>query len=119
MVVTDNSIIGRVTSSSKRYKKDIVDLPLEAVKGLYDMPVRQYKYREDYISADDQRYETDIPGFIAEEVAEYFPIACDQIKASDGSYIPEVWNSHIIVPALLKLIQDLNDRIRTLERKDA
>lgn len=119
MVITDNSIIGRVTSSSRRYKKDIADLPLEVVKGLYDMPVRQYKYREDYVSADDQRYETDIPGFIAEEVAEYFPIACDQIKASDGSYIPEVWNSHIIVPALLKLIQDLNDRVRTLERKDA
>lgn len=115
MVITDNSIIGRATSSSRRYKKDIADLSLDSVRGLYKLPVRQYKYKADYISQEDERYEIDIPGFIAEEVEEYLPIACDHIRDDDGNLIPEMWNSKIIVPALLKLIQDLNGRIKKLE----
>ena len=115
VVVTSNGMLGRYSSSSRRYKKDIVDLPIDTVRNLYDMPVRQYKYKADHISVEDERYETDIPGFIAEEVAEYFPIACDHIKDTEGNYVPEMWNSHVIVPALLKLIQDLNNRVYILE----
>lgn len=113
--VTTNGMIGRAGSSSERYKKDIVDLPLETVKGLYDMPVRQFKYRTDYIMEEDERYEVDMPGFIAEEVAEYLPIACDHITNSNGDVVPEMWNSKIIIPSLLKLIQDLNTRVKVLE----
>lgn len=113
--VTDSGMIGRSTSSSRRYKKDIVDLPLDVIKGLYELPVRQFKYREDCLSATDERYELDMPGFIAEEVAEYLPIACDHIRDDNGNLIPEMWNSKIVIPALLKLIQDLNGRIIKLE----
>jgi hypothetical protein len=113
--VTSSGMIGRSTSSSRRYKKDIVDLPLDIVRCLYDLPVRQFKYNNDSIARDDERYEVDIPGFIAEEVAEYLPVACDHIRDSNGDLIPEMWNSKIIIPALLKLIQDLNNRVKNLE----
>ena len=116
MHVTDAGMMGRSTSSSRRYKKDIVNLPFEMVKNLYNLPVRQFKYTSDYISEDDERYELDIPGFIAEEVAEYLPIACDHIRDENGDRIPEMWNSQIIIPVLLKLIQDLNKRVIELER---
>lgn len=119
MVVTENGIIGRATSSSRRYKKDISDLSLDSVKGLYNLPVRQFKYNDDSIASDDERYGIDIPGFIAEEVAECLPVACDHIRDSNGDLIPEMWNSKIIVPALLKLIQDLNNRVKNLEEKGA
>lgn len=115
--ITNNGMMGRSTSSSQRYKKDIVDLPLDDVKGLYELPVRQFKYRTEYISADDERYERSMPGFIAEEVDEYLPIACDHIEDQNGNLIPEMWNSKIIIPALLKLIQDLNDRVKGLEER--
>lgn len=114
--VTTNGMIGRAGSSSRRYKKDISDLSLETVKGLYDIPVRQFKYHTDYIMEEDERYEVDMPGFIAEEVEEYFPIACDHIQDENGDMVPEMWNSKIIIPSLLKLIQDLNSRVKTLEQ---
>ena len=117
MVITDNSIIGRVTSSSRRYKKDIVDLSIDTVKALYNLPVRQFKYEDGYIANDDQRYNKDIPGFIAEEVFEHLPVACDLIQDSSGEVMPEMWNSNIIIPALLKLIQDLNTRLIAVEKK--
>lgn len=115
LLITENGIIGRSTSSSRRYKKDISDLPFDVVSGLYNLPVRQFKYLDECLSQDDIRYGIDIPGFIAEEVAEYLPIACDYILDSDGNRVPEMWNSKIIIPALLKLIQDLNGRIQKLE----
>ena len=115
--ITTNGMMGRSTSSSERYKKDIIDLELDTVRSLYELPIRQFKYRTECISADDERYERDIPGFIAEEVAEYLPIACDHIKDENGNMIPEMWNSKIIIPALLKLIQDLNDRVKGLEER--
>jgi hypothetical protein len=115
--ITDKGMMGRSTSSSERYKKDIVDLDFDVVKTLYDLPVRQFKYRTEYISADDERYERDIPGFIAEEVDEYLPIACDHIPDADGNLVPEMWNSQIIIPSLLKLIQDLNSRLKSLEER--
>lgn len=117
MVITDNSIIGRVTSSSRRYKEDIDTLPIETVRELYKLPVRQFKYKDGYIASDDQRYKMDIPGFIAEEVFEHLPIACDLIKDSEGNMVPEMWNSNIIIPALLRLIQDLNNRLTNIEEK--
>ena len=117
--VTSSGMIGRSTSSSRRYKKDITDLPLDVVRRMYDLPVRQFKYNDDSIAPDDERYGIDIPGFIAEEVAEYLPVACDHIRDSNGDLIPEMWNSKIIIPALLKLIQDLNNRITNLEEKGA
>lgn len=115
LYITENGIIGRSTSSSRRYKKDIIDLSIDTVSCLYDLPVRQFKYLDECIGQDDERYGIDIPGFIAEEVAECLPIACDHILDSNGNRIPEMWNSKIIIPALLKLIQDLNGRIKKLE----
>ena len=117
MVITDNSIIGRATSSSERYKKDIVELDMGEVSALYNMPVFKFKYKDDYIASTDERYGIDIPGFIAEKVSEFFPVACDHKVDSNGDRVPEMWNSQIIIPALLKLIQDLNSRLKVFEER--
>ena len=52
-----------------------------------------------------------MPGFISEEVSDLLPIAVDHDE--DGNC--EMWNSNVIVPCLLKLIQDQEKRIATLE----
>ena len=119
MVITENSIIGRATSSSRRYKKDIVNLDIGVVERLYDMPLYQFKYISEYIADTDERYEKDIPGIIVEELDEYMPIACDHIRDENGELIPEMWNSNVLIPSLLKLIQDLNNRVKTLESRGA
>jgi hypothetical protein len=53
-----------------------------------------------------------VPGLIAEEVAEYYPIAAD---SSNG--VVENWNERFVIPGMLALIQDLSNRIIALEGK--
>ena len=108
------------TSSSERYKKDIQDIggELDPAK-LYDARVRQFKYRDDYLSTDDQRYGKDMGGFIVEELEKVYPIAVDYQDEQ-----PEDWNYRYLLPPMLKLIQDqkkeideLRERIEKLEGK--
>ena len=63
--------------------------------------------------SDDPNGENDIVGFIAEDVERVFPVAAQYNE--DGSV--EMWNSQIMVPAILKLVQEQNERIKELEKK--
>ena len=102
------------TSSSQRYKTDIQDIQSEELnpERLYDLPVREFKFKEGYLSDEDSCANTFVPGFIAEEVAEVYPIACEY----DGDN-PENWNIRFIVPAMLKLIQDQKKEIEALKEQ--
>lgn len=114
------------TSSSERYKDEITDEIETALNPnkLYDLPVKQYKYKDDYSDlslADGVQI-----GIIAEDVDKYYPNAC--IYNKDGN--PESWQDRIMIPAMLKLIQeqrkqldeqqnqinDLAERIKRLEK---
>jgi hypothetical protein len=101
------------SSSSRRYKNSIVDIStipeLDPYK-LLDIPVRAFKYNESYLNQNDQRFNVSIPGFIAEEVQEVYPVAVDLISGE-----PETWVSNYMVPGLLALIQDIVKRLDALE----
>ena len=101
-------------SSSRRYKHDIKDLSLSDIYGLYDVPVRTFKYNLDYLSKDSERYNKDIPGFIAEEIEEVNPILVDH---PDDPNKAEMWNNKIMVPCLLKLIQHNHEEINNLKQQ--
>ena len=118
--ITENGYLYRTTASSRKIKKEITDIKEGdlAPEKLYDLPIRQFKYRKDRLGEEDMRYETFIPGFIAEEVAEVYPIAADL----DSKGEPEDWNVRYVVPPMLALIQrqkraidGLTERIETIE----
>jgi hypothetical protein len=95
------SCIGK-TSSSRTIKKDIEDIThsdIDPTK-LLDLPVRQFRYKE----GDN----TLIPGFIAEEVAEVYPVAA--FVNEDGK--PENWMERHIIPGLLALIQQQDKQLK-------
>lgn len=117
MVITESGVFGRSTSSSERYKKDIQLADINELKGLYDLPVKKFKYKDDYIATDDELYGKDLYGFIVEDLDGILPCAVQHIKNEDDETVPEMWNSNIIIPSLLKLIQDLNNRLSNLEKK--
>ena len=117
MVVTADGIFGRSTSSSERYENSIVEADISELSGLYDLPVKRFKYNDDYISSDDELHGKDLYGFTVEDLENILPCAVQHITGEDGAKLPETWNSNIIVPALLKLIQDLNTRLKVLEGK--
>jgi hypothetical protein len=103
----------RSTASSQRYKENIVDIrsvvDLSPNK-LLSLPVRAFTYKADYLDAADDRAGLPLPGFIAEEVAEAYSIAADQVEG-----VIESWNDRYVVPGMLALIQDLHARVATLE----
>ena len=74
------------------------------------MPVRAFTYNQGYLSANDDRVDVMIPGFIAEEIDAIYPIAVDY-----GQDEPHSWNDRMIIPALLALVQDLYKKIAILK----
>ena len=101
-------------ASSQRYKHDIVnlrDVPELDPRKLYDLPVRAFKYNLDYLNANDDRYDVLMPGFIAEEVDQVYPLAADY----EPTIGIQTWNDRMLIPAMMALIQDLHKEIQTLK----
>lgn len=110
--ITSSGVIVKCGSSSRRYKhSESTDLSCMDPEKLYDLPVKTYKYNDDYLSENDRRYGQTFLGFIAEDIAEIYEPAVDY----DEEGRPESWNSRVIVPALLKLVQEQNERLKELE----
>lgn len=115
MYVTSNGLFGRSTSSSQRYKEDITVADLSCFSGLYNLPVKKFKYKSGYLCGEDERCGQYLYGFVVEDLVDVLPCAVEHITDENGNSVPEMWNSNIIIPALLKLIQDLNTRLTALE----
>ncbi len=98
------------SSSSKRYKHDIQ--PLEDAHNLLKLEAKTFVYNEghplQYADMEGQR----LPGFIAEDVAEVYPSA---VIHRDGEV--ESWDERRIIPGMLKLIQEQQERINDLETR--
>ena len=92
----------------------MADEDLQADK-LYDLPVRQFVINDGILDPNDCRYNKTLPGFIAEEVAEIYPVAADY-NEEDPSLV-ETWSERYIIPPMLKLIQDQHDKILELEER--
>lgn len=102
--------IQRYVSSSRRYKQHVK--AVDDAEKLLELPVVYFQYKEGYLPETDQRHEKTIPGFYAEDVAEVYPIACDY----DGAR-PEDWNAKIMIPPMLKLIQEQHAKIEQLSAR--
>lgn len=119
-VLNDFSGAGQLVktgSSSKRYKEDIsLNIPDNMnPQRLYDLQVKTFKYKDGYLMENDRNNGKKVIGFIAEEVNDVYPIACQYDK--DGR--PEMWNVMFIVPAMLKLIQEQKAKIDEFETRIA
>ena len=113
-VVTGGGTLHRSTSSSRRYKHDInEDLGELDPEPLYDVSVVRFKYNDDYLSEGDQNYGKDVIGFIAEDMAEKYPVAVNY----DDEGKPEMWQSNYLIPAMMKLIQNQKKEIDELRAR--
>lgn len=99
----DGATVAYLSSSSKRYKDHIADMTLNEAKKILDVPVIWFKYKENYLSPTDWLNGKKLPGFYAEDVYSIFPEAAQLNE--EGK--PEDWNFRILIPLMLKLIQNL------------
>jgi hypothetical protein len=114
MYITSDGTFARSTSSSQRYKTKIANVSDDALDPyrILDIPVRQYQYNRDNIPVNMNADDIYI-GLIAEEVEKAYPAAAEYNE--DGQV--EMWNIKVIVPAMLKIIQDQQKMINELRQK--
>nr|WP_295272639.1 phage tail protein [uncultured Blautia sp.] len=108
---SDGTTVAYLSSSSKRYKDHVADMTIAEAEKMLNVPVVWFKYKENYLSPDDWLNGKKLPGFYAEDVYDIFPEAAQLNE--DGE--PEDWNFRVIIPAMMKLIQELYSERRKME----
>lgn len=107
----DGSSVAYLSSSSKRYKDHVSNMTIEEAEKILNVPVVWFKYKKGYLDPADWLNDKKIPGFYAEDVYDIFPEATQLNEAGE----PEDWNFRVMIPAMMKVIQNQNERINTLE----
>ena len=80
----------------------------EEAEKLLSLPVVWFQYRDGYLQEDDPLCGKSIPGFYAENVGKLFP----ECAVYDEKGRPEDWNYRMLVPVMMKLIQNLYKEVR-------
>ena len=118
-LILHNNYVYKLSSSSKRYKKHVKNMTSSEAERLLDIPVVWFEYNEGYLAPGDRFDGKPLPGFYAEDVYDAFP---EGAMLNESGQI-EDWNYRTMIPAMMKLIQDqqetinsLNKRIERLER---
>ncbi len=110
LVVNTSGVI-TTSSSSARYKENIKPLEDPSLDpiGLYDVQVSQYNYKPE--CRDKELVGGTQIGLVAEDLALHYPNAV--IYDEDGR--PESWQDRIMIPAMLKLIQEQKQQLDDLQ----
>ena len=108
VLTVSNNVVGMQASSSRRYKNHIRDMTQEEAEKLLSLPVVWFQYKKGYLIDGDSLCGKSIPGFYAEDVSEIFP----ECAVYDQKERPEDWNYRMMIPAMMKLIQDIYKEVR-------
>lgn len=112
-VITGTGRVAPTTASSKRYKDHISSVTLEQAMKVLDIPVINFKYKEGYLAKGDEMEGKPMPGFYAEDVYGLIPEAIYH----DREGRVENWKERIILPLMLKVIQEQQHEIDELKRR--
>lgn len=99
------------SSSAKRYKTHVRDMLLEDAQGLYNIPLVWFKYKDGMLGDENPLKGKTIPGMYADDVAQFYPPGA-VYNASGGI---EDWAERAVIPAVVKLLQNHNNRLTKLE----
>ena len=106
--------------SSRRFKYDIQPIQPELdPHKILNIEVVQFKYKPEYDDPESERYLEDVPGFIAEQVNEFYPIIVDHSVDESGVMQCDSWNERYLIPPMLSLIQEQHSEIEDLKAKVA
>lgn len=106
-----SNIVYKLSSSSKRYKNHVRNMDSSEADKLLKVPVVWFQYKKGYLREGDPFEDKPVPGFYAEDVYKQYPEGV--IFNEDGQI--EDWNYRTMIPAMMKVIQNQNERINTLE----
>ena len=106
---SDMKTLNAAAASSIRYKsigngKNIKEDELE---DLYRIKVIWAKYKDGYLSEQDERYGKEMPMFIAEDIDRRFPLAVDHNEKGKA----ENWNYRIIIPCMFAMLKNDHKKV--------
>lgn len=110
----DGNTIAYASSSSKRYKHNIKPLSSDRdAHKLLELPIVEFEWNDGHSLQYKDMHGKTIPGIIAEDVEEIYPSAV--IHNDDGEV--ESWDERRLIPGMLALIQEQQNRIVDLESR--
>jgi hypothetical protein len=111
VIASDGETLACLSSSSERYKTIGEIVKEDELENLYRINVNWAKYKDEYLSEEDERYGKEMPMFIAEDIDRRFPIAVDH----DINGRAENWNYRIIIPCMFAMIKNDHEKISSLQ----
>lgn len=102
--------VGYSSSSSKRYKVLGKTVKENELEDLYRIKVIWAKYKEGYLSEQDERYGKEMPMFIAEDIDRRFPLAVDHNEKGKA----ENWNYRIMIPCMFAMLKNEHEKVKEL-----
>ena len=107
----DGETLAYSSSSSLRYKVMGKTLKEDELEDLYKIKVIWAKYKEGYLSEQDERYGKEMPMFIAEDIERRFPIAVDHNEKGRA----ENWNYRIMIPCMFAMLKNEHEKVKELQ----
>lgn len=111
VMAADGETLAYLSSSSKRYKVLGNTVKEDELEDLYRIKVIWAKYKDEYLSEEDERYGKEMPMFIAEDIERRFPIAVDH----DEKGRAENWNYRIMIPCMFAMLKNEHEKVKDLQ----
>ena len=103
--------VGYSSSSSMHYKVLGKSIKEDELEDLYRIKVIWAKYKDGYLSEQDERYGKEMPMFIAEDIDRRFPLAVDHNEKGKA----ENWNYRIMIPCMFAMLKNDHEKILALQ----
>ena len=111
MLKLDGTVV-RSASSAKRYKDVGEDIDTQSIEKWYNIQTVWAKYKDGYLSPEDENYGKYMPMFLADDVEQHMPEAAIHM---DGKI--EDWNYRVMIPAMFAMLKQQKSEIDSLKRE--
>lgn len=111
LVVNGSGLVGKASSSSRRYKNIGRNISPEDIEKWYGIEPVWAEYKNGYLTKGDENEGRYIPMFIAENTDEYLPEAT---RHENG--LVEDWNYRVMIPAMFAMIKQQHEEINELKQ---
>ena len=111
MLKLDGTVV-RSASSAKRYKDVRENIDAQSIENWYSIQTVWAKYKDGYLSSEDENSGKYMPMFLADDVEQHMPEAAIHM---DGKI--EDWNYRVMIPAMFAMLKQQKLEIDSLKQE--
>ena len=111
MLKLDGTVV-RSASSAKRYKDVREDIDAQSIEKWYSIQTVWAKYKDGYLSSEDENNGKYMPMFLADDVEQHMPEAAIHMNGKI-----EDWNYRVMIPAIFAMLKQQKSEINELKQE--